>query len=174
MAGENTDKTQELKFQDWDVEIVLDGEKIRYSTHGDQIHQRKLGFTQSVGNCRDILYLEWSTWSEGTERFEGDLASIAFEVGETSFTLNAHLSLHNIDVLAHAIYKFRSGRIHDGIRVGVEGVNLADRGVDQFVRRDLALLNQRSLRGCIHPAKLISRGHVLSASACAISRNLNF
>ena len=162
IAGENTVKKLESKFQDWNVEIILDGEKILYTTHGAQIHQRKLGFIQTVGNCRDILHLEWSTWTEGTERFEGDLAGIAFKIGETSFTLNVRMlvSHSSIPMYRHMLFtNFAAGeRLMDVFMKGKDAtisiqspgelVELIDPNWDNFSLQGFTAAQQKASELC--------------------------
>jgi hypothetical protein len=79
------------EHMDWSVARL--GEFVRYTTHGSVVHGHEFGFLLRSGDCREALWLSWSTYDEGIYELSGERARIELELDGTLGVLSAPLGL---------------------------------------------------------------------------------
>ena len=81
------------EHKNWSVD--RHGQFIRYTTHGSVVHGHEFGFLLRSGDCREVLWLSWSTSDDGIHDLSGERARFELELDGTVGVLSAPLSLVN-------------------------------------------------------------------------------
>ena len=76
---------------DWSVHRI--GEFVRYTTHGSVVHGHEFGFLLRSGDCREVLWLSWSTYDEGIYELSGERTRFELELDGTPGVLTAPLGM---------------------------------------------------------------------------------
>jgi hypothetical protein len=81
---------QSWEYKDWSVS-TQDG-IIRYIANGSSVHGHQFGFIKKAKNCdQDLLWISWSTYKKGVERFKGTSAIFQLSVGNAKVQIEVPL-----------------------------------------------------------------------------------
>ncbi|MFC1776760.1 hypothetical protein ACFL3I_05375 [Pseudomonadota bacterium] len=97
---------QTWEFKEWETSLISDrdGNTLRYITHGTITWGHQFGFIKQEGTCeKDLLWMTWSTYEKGIEKFKGEKVEFRIEVANEVFTVgidltNVHPFTSDIDV----------------------------------------------------------------------------
>ncbi|WP_018231246.1 hypothetical protein [Thioalkalivibrio thiocyanodenitrificans] len=79
------------EHRDWSVDRL--GELVRYTTHGSVVHGHEFGFLLRPGDCREVLWLSWSTYDDGVYELSGERTRFQLELDGMRGMLSAPLGL---------------------------------------------------------------------------------